>query len=126
MTRRKSSKHETGYSYIQTQLQNFFCSRRNFGDTINFGGTNVFVRLNFNRCAVKFFLFPVDGGTIRNGGKNESDAGKKNYACRHDITPFNGIRRVGGCRAHIDTAFRGVVDMFCCILRNCAWSFGLQ
>ena len=51
---RKSSKHETGYIYLRTELQNFFGSRRNYGNTINFGRAIIFVRFNFNRCAVKF------------------------------------------------------------------------
>ena len=101
----KCAKHETGIWHVQGKLENFFGSRGSFVFAINFGGAAQVVRSSSDRRAVKFFLFFVDGSPL--GGRRElfCAASKKNYARRIDFAARNGLRSLGGRRAHFHRTF---------------------
>ena len=83
------------------------------------------MRLNLNWRYAKFFLFPVNGGAIRNGGKNEFCPSKKNYVNWFNFASAYGDSGVGGRRTHFDKSFFCVITVFYPLLHNLAWSFGL-
>ena len=84
------------------------------------------MRSNFNRRATELLLLRIGGGSVGSGRKNESSAGKKNYADWSGVAAVDGFHSVGGSRSHIDGTFFSLVGMFHCVLPNFARGSGLR
>lgn len=116
----KSKSHEVANIYFQAELQNFFCSCRDNDNSVGVCWAIFFVRLGFNRCAIKFFLLSFFGGKIGSGGKKKFGTGEKNHADWSFAEARNDFCSFGSGGAHIDGAFFINGGMFHSILYNFA------
>ena len=96
----KFSEYGTGYYHFQAELQIFFGSHGNVGNSVCQRRKNCFAGRNLNRRDTKFFLVYIFSGEIRSCGAKKFCTGKKNYADRSVAETWNGFYSLGSGGAY--------------------------
>lgn len=105
-------------------MENFFGSSGSLIVAVDFGRTVPIVRGSLNRCAVEFFLFPLNGSPIGGSSERICAASKEDYASRIDSSIGDDLRGVSGRRAHFNGTVLGVGSIVRRVLLNVALYIG--